>query len=92
MPNNDTPSDESETDKRLRTDGGVASDGDGDEPVPKTFYLKASTKRSVNRWLKQLELDHREIEDAQRHHQYEAIVQLAMEHEDEFIELVDELS
>lgn len=94
METNNTPTvDESDTDKPLRTDGGVAADDEEtDEPVPKTFYVKGGTKRNLNRWLKRLELDHRAIENSQRHHQYEAIVQLAMENEDEFIEKVSELS
>lgn len=94
MANNDDTSTEteSETDKQVRTDGGVESDEDGVEPVPMTFYLKPETQRAVKRWLKRLELDHREVEESLRHHQYEAIVMLAMENEDEFIDKVDELS
>ncbi len=94
MASNNTSSNDRETDNKLRTDGGVTQSGgnDDEEAVPKTFYLQAGTKRGLNRWLKQLELDHLEVENADRRHQYEAIVRLAMEHEDEFIDKVEELS
>ena len=91
--NDETPTEpESESDKQVRTDGGTPSDEDDVEPVPMTFYLKPETQRSVKRWLKRLELDHREVEESLRHHQYEAIVMLAMENEEEFIQRVDDLS
>lgn len=72
-------------------DGAGEEDEESFEPM--TFYLQKETQRQVKRWLKQVELDHPDIDErAQKAHEYEAIVQVAMEHEDEVINRVREMA
>lgn len=65
---------------------GDASTPDEDAYVRATLYLQNDTKRSFERWMKRLELDHRIVEDTPKQERYDTLIQLAMEHEDEFID------
>ena len=75
--------------------GSAIADGGDEEDTefePMTFYLRKETQRNVKRWLKQLELDYREVEQSRKSHQYEAIVQVAMENEEDVVQKVSEMS
>ena len=83
------------TDTTDESTGSPIADGADEEDTefePMTFYLRKETQRNVKRWLKQLELDYREVEQSRKSHQYEAIVQVAMEHEEDIVQRVDEMS
>lgn len=57
-----------------------------------TMYFQETTKRDFERWLKRLELEHPEIDsdnpDLSRRMQYEALIHVVMNNEEEFIERV----
>lgn len=82
MPEEETQTTEAEQDSQT-TDN---------EPAPKeeyeraTLYFKKSTKRQFERWLNQMELDHNAVFDAEKREQHEALIHVAMNNEEEFVE------
>jgi hypothetical protein len=52
----------------------------------KTIYLQENTKKKFNLWLNQMESEHEFVYDSGRKQQYEALIHVAMNHEDEFLD------
>lgn len=95
MPTNNksTRQDEQEEENTpVRADGGTPADSDDPAYGPMTFYLKSETQRQLKRWLNTLEVEHDAVFDSDKSHQYEAIVQIAMEHEDEVVQKVSDIA
>jgi hypothetical protein len=86
MTTHTSPSTDDET-PPLLTDGGE------DVPYdPITFYLLSETKRDLKRWLMTLALDNDVVMNSKRYQHYEAIAQVAMEHEDEVLSYIEQLT
>lgn len=58
----------------------------------KTLYFIENTKREFKRFLKRKELNEELVENASRSQEYEALAHTGMNHEDEFVETIEELA
>lgn len=81
----DDPSPMEPVEQRLLTDGGEEED----PYKAMTWYLERDNCRKVKRWIKQMELNHEAVEDAQKWQVYTEIAKFAMEHEEQIVENIE---
>lgn len=56
-----------------------------------TLYFQETTKREFQKWMNRMELDHNIVFDSEKRQRHEALIQVAMNHEDEFVEQLREI-
>lgn len=89
----DNNTDTSDNSGKVMTDGGdESSEPEEIEKAQMSIYIYQDTEYNLKRWLDEMKLDNREVFDSDRLHQYEAIVRVAMEHEDEVVDKIKDLS
>lgn len=65
--------------------------GDSDDDYKRTtLYLRQDVKRQYERWQLRLELEHTLVEDAYKRELHEALIAVAMNNPDDFIEYLTE--
>lgn len=78
------------SDSESNTDTDDASTDNEDDYKRTTLYLRPGVKRNYERWQKRLELDHVLVEDAYKREVHEAIIAVALNNTDEFIDRLNE--
>lgn len=56
-----------------------------------TMYFFRPTKQKFRRWMKKMELNHDSVFDSNKRPRYEALVRVAMDHEEEFVEELEKI-
>lgn len=54
-----------------------------------TLYFQKSTKKSFERWLSRMELDHDIVFESEKRQRHEALINVAMNNEEEFLERLE---
>lgn len=90
----DKNTDSSDDSGKVMTDGGDDSVEQPEqvEKAQMSIYIHKDTEYNLKRWLDEMKLDNREVFDSDRLDQYEAIIRVAMEHEDEVVDKIKEIS
>lgn len=54
-----------------------------------TLYFQKSTKKTFERWLSRMELDHDIVFESEKRQRHEALINVAMNNEEEFLERLE---
>lgn len=79
-------------DQQKETEEDIDSEEEVEEEYSRTtLYFQKPTKRSYKRWMNKMELKYDIVFDSKKRLLHEALINVAMDNEDEFIETLEEL-